>query len=106
MGDFNVHVGEVRTHAETVGSVAANVRSVAGAAQDNVSGGAFGQIAEFFASAITSAAGDVRQAMNGASQTVDQVQSGLVQVADDYQATEDHHTHVFTVQEAGEEVAR
>jgi hypothetical protein len=42
--------------------------------------------------------------MNGASQTVDQVQTGLVQVADDYQATEDHHTHVFTVQEAGEEV--
>jgi hypothetical protein len=99
MGDFNVHVGEVRTHAETVGSIASNVRSVAGAAQDNVSGGAFGQIAEFFASAITGAAGEVRQAMNGASQTVDQVQSGLTQVADDYASTEDHTVQVFTAQQ-------
>ena len=95
MGDFNVSVGEVREHAQTVGSIAANVRSVAGSAQDSVSGGAFGQIAEFFASAITGAAGEVRQAMNGASQTVDQVSSGLTLVADDYQATEDQHTKVF-----------
>lgn len=97
--DFNVNVGEVRSHAQTVGSVAANVRSVAGSATDSVSGGAFGEIAEFFASAITGAADTVRQSMNDAGGTVDQVQTGLNRVADGYQATEDRHVQVFTVTE-------
>lgn len=98
--DFNVNVGEVRAHAQTVGSIAANVRSVASGATDSVSGGAFGEIAEFFASAITGAAGVVRQSMNDAGQTVDQVQTGLNHVADGYQSTEDRHVQVFTVTEA------
>jgi uncharacterized protein YukE len=100
--DFNVNVGEVRSHAQTVGSIAASVRSAAGGAQDSVSGGAFGQIAEFFASAITGAANEVRQTMNGASQTVDQVQTGLNLTADGYQMTEDRHTQVFTVTSTAE----
>jgi uncharacterized protein YukE len=95
--DFNVNVGEVRSHAQAVGSIAANVRSVASGATDSVSGGAFGEIAEFFASAITGAADAVRQSMNNASQTVDQVQTGLNLVADGYQTTEDRHVQVFTV---------
>lgn len=95
--DFNVHVDEVRAHAQTVGSIAANVRSVAGSATDSVSGGAFGEIAEFFASAITGAADMVRQSVNNASETVDQVQTGLNLVADGYQATEERHVQVFTV---------
>ena len=103
MGEgFNVNIDEVRTHAETVGTVAANVRSVAGGAQDSVSGGAFGQIAEFFASAITGAANEVRQTMNGASQTVDQVQTGLTLVADGYQSMEERHITVFTAAETGD----
>jgi phage-related protein len=97
--DFNVNVGEVRSHAQTVGSIAESVRSVAGGATDSVSGGAFGEIAEFFASAITGAADAVRQSMNDASQNVDQVQTGLNLVADGYQVTEDHHVQVFTVAE-------
>lgn len=97
MGDFNVNVDEVRAHAQTVGNIAQTVRSVAGGAQDSVSGGAFGQIAEFFASAITGAADLVRQTMNDAGQTVDQVQTGLNQAADGYQMTEDKHVQVFTV---------
>jgi uncharacterized protein YukE len=97
MGDFNVSVGEVRDHAQTVGSIAANVRSVAGSAQDSVSGGAFGQIAEFFASAITGAAGEVRQAVNGAGQTVDQVRTGLTLVAADYESTDQTHAKSFNV---------
>jgi uncharacterized protein YukE len=97
--DFNVNVGEVRAHAQTVGNIAANVRSVAGGATDSVSGGAFGEIAEFFASAITGAADAVRTTMNDASQTVDQVQTGLNLAADGYQMTEDRHVQVFTVTE-------
>lgn len=97
--DFNVHVGEVRAHAQAVGTIAANVRSTASGATDSVSGGAFGQIAEFFASAITGAADSVRQSMNDAGQTVDQVQTGLNHVADGYQATEDRHVEVFAVTE-------
>ncbi|HEX6360070.1 type VII secretion target [Actinophytocola sp.] len=102
--DFNVSVGEVRTHAQTVGNIAASVRSVASGAQDSVSGGAFGVIAEFFASAITGAADVVRQSMNNAGDAVDQVQTGLVQAADNYQATEDHHVQVFSV--AGTEMKK
>jgi hypothetical protein len=100
---FHVSVEAVRTHAQTVGTIAANVRSVAGGAQDSVSGGAFGEIAEFFAAAITGAANEVREAMSGASQAVDQVQAGLWLTADGYQTTEDHHTRVFAVrQETGD----
>lgn len=94
--DFNVNVGEVRAHAQTVGNIAENVRSVAGGASDSVSGGAFGQIAEFFASAITGAADVVRQSMGNASQSVDQVQTGLKLAADGYEATEERHVQVFT----------
>jgi hypothetical protein len=94
--DFNVNVGEVRAHAQTVGNIAENVRSVAGGASDSVSGGAFGQIAEFFASAITGAADVVRQSMNNAGQAVDQVQTGLKQTAEGYELVEDRHVQVFS----------
>lgn len=94
--DFNVNVGEVRAHAQTVGNIAENVRSVASSATDSVSGGAFGQIAEFFASAITGAADIVRQSMNNAGQTVDQVQTGLKQTAEGYELVEDKHVQVFS----------
>jgi uncharacterized protein YukE len=98
MGDqFDVNLNEVRSHAQTVGTIAANVRSVAGGATDSVSGGAFGEIAEFFASAITGAADAVRQTMNDASQTVDQVQTGLNQTADGYRLVEDRHLQVFSL---------
>lgn len=102
MGEgFNVNVDEVRHHAQTVGTIASTVRSVAGGAQDSVSGGAFGSIAEFFASAITGAADQVRAGMNDASQTVDQVQQGLQMTADAYQATEERHVQLFTSTETG-----
>jgi uncharacterized protein YukE len=98
--DFNVNIGEVQSHAQTVGTIAANVRSVAGGASDSVSGGAFGEIAEFFASAITGAADAVRQSMNNASQTVDQVQTGLNKTAEGYQMTEARHLQVFALTQA------
>lgn len=104
--DFNVNVGEVRAHAQTVGNIAENVRSVAGGATDSVSGGAFGQIAEFFASAITGAADVVRQSMTNASQTVDQVQTGLKQTADGYELVEDRHVQVFSTAGAAGGTAR
>ena len=105
--DFNVNVGEVRSHAQTVGNIAENVRSVASGASDSVSGGAFGQIAEFFASAITSAADVVRQSMTHSSQSVDQVQTGLKQTADGYELVEDRHVQVFnTAGAAGGSAAR
>ena len=96
MGEgFNVVVGEVRAHAETVTSVAEAVRSASSGSQDSVSGGAFGQIAEFFASAVTQACGELRSVTDRASQTVDQVVSGLGQVADAYQAVDERHASLF-----------
>jgi methyl-accepting chemotaxis protein len=96
MGEgFNVVVGEVRAHASTVSTVASQVRSAAAGAQDSVGGGAFGQIGEFFASAITQACNELRQVGDRASQTVDQVQSGLSQVAEAYQSVDDNHASLF-----------
>ena len=96
MGEgFNVVVGEVRAHASTVTTVASQVRSAAAGAQDSVGGGAFGQIGEFFASAITQACNELRQVGDRASQTVDQVQSGLSQIAEAYQAIDDNHASLF-----------
>jgi methyl-accepting chemotaxis protein len=96
MGEgFNVVVGEVRAHATTVTTVASQVRSASSGAQDSVSGGAFGQIAEFFASAITQACNELRSVTDATSRTVDQVQSGLSQVADAYQRVDDNHAELF-----------
>jgi type IV secretory pathway TrbL component len=96
MGEgFNVVVGEVRLHAETVTTIASSVRSASGSAQESVSGGAFGQIGEFFAAAISQACDELRQVANRASQTVDEVQSGLSQIADSYQAVDDNHASLF-----------
>jgi methyl-accepting chemotaxis protein len=96
MGEgFNVVVGEVRSHAQTVTTIASQVRSASGGAQESVGGGAFGQIGEFFASAITQACGELRTIGDRASQTVDQVQSGLSQVADAYQSVDDNHASLF-----------
>ncbi len=96
MGEgFNVSIGEVRAHATTVTNIAVAVRSASGGAQDSVGGGAFGQIAEFFAAAITQACGELRQGIDRASQTVDQVQSGLSQAADAYQAIDEQHASLF-----------
>src|ERR1044072_1422045 len=96
MGEgFNVVVGEVRAHATVVTTIATQVRSASSGAQDSVGGGAFGQIGEFFASAITQACNDVGRLVDRASQTVDQVQSGLSQIAEAYQAIDDNHASLF-----------
>lgn len=93
--DFNVSVGEVRAHAETVSTVAMTVRTTSSNAQDSVGGGAFGQIGQFFAQAVTQAAAELREGISRAGQTVEQVQSGLSQVADAYQAADEAHTSLF-----------
>ena len=96
MGEgFDVVVGEVRAHATTVTTVASQVRSASSGSQDSVGGGAFGQIAEFFASAITQACNELRSVTESASRTVEQVQSGLSQVADAYQSVDEGHAALF-----------
>jgi hypothetical protein len=92
---FNVSVGEVRAHATTVTTVATMVRSASTNAQDSVSGGAFGQVGQFFAQAVTQAAAELRDDINRASQTVDQVQSGLDQIADSYESIDERHMALF-----------
>lgn len=99
---FNVNTSEIRGHAETVGGIAGEVRSASGSAQDSVSGGAFGQIGEFFASAITGAADELRSGINTAGQTVEQVQQGLTTVVNDYQSIDDQRGQVFGVIESGQ----
>lgn len=96
MGEgFNVVVGEVRAHATVVTTIASQVRSASGGAQESVGGGAFGEIGEFFASAISQACGELASIGELAGQTVEQVQSGLSAVADAYQAVDDNHMALF-----------
>ena len=105
MGEgFNVVVGEVRAHATTVTTIASQVRSASGGAQESVGGGAFGEIAEFFASFLSQACGELRSIGELAGQTVEQVQSGLSAVADAYQSVDDNHMALFNkaVPAAGE----
>jgi len=99
---FNVNTSEIRGHADTVSGIAGDVRSASGSAQDSVSGGAFGQIGEFFASAITGAADELRNGITTAGQTVEQVQQGLTTVVDDYQSIDDQRGQVFGTIESGQ----
>jgi hypothetical protein len=99
---FNVNTSEIRGHAETVGAVAGQVRAASGSAQDSIGGGAFGQIGEFFASAITGAAEELRSGITTAGQTVEQVQQGLTTVVDGYQSMDDQRGQVFGGIQAGQ----
>lgn len=96
---FTVVVGEVRAHASTVAAIAGEVRGSGGAAQDSVSGGAYGQIGEFFAAAITQACGDVRDTIGRASETVRQVETGLRDSADLYQLNDERHASLYAGRE-------
>jgi len=91
---FNVDLNELRGHAATVFDIAGQVRSAGAGAQDLV-GGAFGQIAEFFASGVTAAGDELRGAISQAGDTVVDVHVGLRQTADSYQNTDDRYATVF-----------
>jgi excreted virulence factor EspC (type VII ESX diderm) len=97
---FNVDLNELRSHATTLSDVAGQVRSTAAGAQDSV-GGAYGQITEFFASAVTSSADEVRGAINQAGDSVDEVHVGLQATADSYQNIDDHYATVFESGDSG-----
>lgn len=105
MGDgFEVDVDGLRAHAAAVGGIAGQVGSAGSAAQTTVDGGSFGAIAEFFAQAVLSATGQVRDAIGTSAQTVQDVQAGLTATANLYQQIEDLHAGVFRVA-GGEEDA-
>lgn len=91
---FNVDLNELRGHATTVSDVAGQVHSAAAGPQNSV-GGAFGQIAEFFASGVTAAGDELRGVISQAGDTVTDVQAGLRETADSYQNTDDHYATVF-----------
>lgn len=92
---FTVVVDEVRAHASTVAAIAGEVRGSGSAAQDSVSGGAYGAIGEFFASAITAACGDVRDVIGQASESVQQVETGLRGSADLYEHNDERHASLY-----------
>lgn len=93
---FTVSVGEVRSHASTVATIAVRVRAASNGAQDSV-GGAYGQLGEFFAAALTDACGELRDTIGRASETVHQVETGLRQAADLYQHNDDQHASLYAL---------
>ncbi|GAA3027186.1 type VII secretion target [Actinokineospora globicatena] len=81
---FNVNVAEMRAHASTVATCAAQVQSATGATQ-SISGAAYGMIGQFFATAIMAACGDVLQGIQKVATAMDDVRKGLEDVARDYE---------------------
>lgn len=92
---FSVDVNEVRAHAATVANVAGQVQTQGSNAQDSVTGGAYGQLGEFFAAGITEACGQLRDTIGTASQTVRQMHNGLNAAADAYQNQDDTHAQLL-----------
>lgn len=91
---FNVALDELRSHATTVSNVAGQVRSEARGSEGSVAG-AFGQIAEFFATAVSAAGVDLRGVIGKAGDSVDDVHAGLRATTDGYQTIETHNASVF-----------
>ncbi|GAA2974343.1 type VII secretion target [Actinokineospora diospyrosa] len=95
MSGFDINLGEVRAHADTVASISTEVNSALRIAQATVGGNAYGAIGAFFASAIALASDDVREAITKTAKAYMDVQDGLRAVAADYQEIDDAHARVF-----------
>ena len=101
---FNVHLGELRQHAATVGQMSNQVSQACKVAQAMLSGNAYGVVGAFFVAAIMSASGEVGDAlMKGAKSFMD-VQKGLKDVADLYQQVDQARAELFKL--SGTEGAR
>ncbi|MBM7771645.1 uncharacterized protein YukE [Actinokineospora baliensis] len=81
---FNVNVAELRAHAGTVATCAAQVHSATSLTQQ-VSAAAYGVIGQFFASAVLAACGDVLQGIQKVATAIDDVRKGIEDVARDYE---------------------
>ncbi len=102
MGDkFDVDVGEVRAHAATVGSVSEQVNA-AQATHPAVAEGAFGEVAAFFATAVTSAGEEIRDVIAASARSVSNVQGGLDATADLYEQIDDRHAQLLRVVDEGD----
>src|SRR5881398_2676006 len=93
---FNVTVTEVRKHSDTVQQIAAVVGAARAAAAPSVGDGAYGLVGQFFAAAITAAAGSVLDGIKTAAQSVDDVRTGLRDTAADYERIDRVHARAFT----------
>ncbi|GLW93418.1 type VII secretion target [Actinokineospora globicatena] len=95
MSGFDINLGEVRAHADTVATISSEVNAALKIAQATVGGDAYGAIGAFFASAIALASDDVRQAITKTAKAYADVQDGLRAVVADYQEIDDAHARVF-----------
>jgi hypothetical protein len=92
---FDVNVNELRQHAQTVANIANLVNAACRVAQGNPSGNAYGVIGQFFAAAILSACGNVRDGIMKGAQSFMDVQNGLKAVADLYQQVDQAHAELL-----------
>src|SRR5947208_1300412 len=92
---FNVTVADVRTHAQSVQKIASVVSGARSAAVPAVGEGSYGLVGEFFAAAISAAAGTVLEKIGSAAQSVDDVRTGLLDAAADYERIDVAHAKAF-----------
>src|SRR2546421_427043 len=92
---FNVTVAEVRKHADAVQKIASVVSGARSAAGPAVGEGSYGLVGEFFAAAISGAAGTVLEKIGSAAQSVADVRTGLLDTAADYERIDVAHAQAF-----------
>src|SRR2546430_13206253 len=93
---FNINLGELRTHASTVGGIAGQVNAASSAAQSALHGNAYGVIGQFLATALLAACGQTGQSIVQAAKSLSDVQAGLKAVADLYQQIDQAHAKLLS----------
>jgi hypothetical protein len=87
---FQVDLAQIRAHAGAVSDVAGGLSSVHdGLSGGGVAGNALGTFVQFLAAGLHDAMTQTTQSVAHASSAVDNVSSGLVRTADDYQHTDE-----------------
>jgi hypothetical protein len=95
MGGFDVNVGEVRAHADTVATLSDRVNSAGVTAQAPVGGGAYGVFGASFAASLAHAADQVREAVAGGAESFTDVRIGLGEAAELYRQIDETHAQLL-----------
>jgi hypothetical protein len=97
--EFQVDLGQLRDHANTVGDLAGQLSDAANGQPTGPATGALGVFVEFLTAGLTDAAAKTTGAVRAAASALDGARDGLNRAADQYQGTDEHNATNLT--EAG-----
>jgi hypothetical protein len=90
MNGFDVDADQLRSHANTIASIADQLSGAASQAPDRVADGALGSFSQFLTAGLSGAAGQSVTAIGGVSAAVDTLSIGIRRAAETYQHTDEH----------------